>query len=316
MNDASSLVLIPYPELKAEVSGSSLSLTLPWLSITADVDPVADRFARFCVQHLHDPSCKNEISTFLAPFAEYPVAFMRLREYVPEDEDERSTGFDILAYSATSKEAQYDGIAALSCLRRKLLVSQAAEVASGSAPRQTLGREVARKAVFQNYYVTSNCDRILAAAENKFNKCGDILTEFRRDETGHDKLLKRVVDQIGPCPGGVLEETKRVVSLLEVCAEAGILPLALALEVFEGIEFTVKESPLANLVRANFGDEAARPLQIHYDINRSKKHGRIGLEVLSTAPLVSKSEIMMAEKLANDFDRALSSLNRAIFEFA
>jgi hypothetical protein len=249
---------------------------------------------------------------FLAPFAEYPVAFMRLREYARDDES--SSYVDTLSYSATTLEGEYDGVAALSCLRRELLVRQAAEATSRLDAKRSLGPEVTRKSVFQNYYVTSHCDRILAAAEKKFNKCGDILSEFRRDETGHDKLLKKVVDQIGACPGGVLEETKTVVSLLETCSEAGILPFALALEVFEGIEFTVKESPLANLVRTHFGAEAARPLQIHYDINRSKKHGRIGLDLIKSSPLVSKDEILIAENLANEFAGAISNLNRAIFE--
>lgn len=314
MSGASRLILRPYPELKAELIGSTLSLTLPWLSIVGHVDPVADKFAAFCVRHLHDPSCQYEISTFLTPFAEYPIAFMRLREFVREGEDKNSGNVDALSYSVTCKEGQYDGVAALSCLRRELLLSQASKRQSGLINMTALGPEVARKAVFQNYYVTSNCDRILAVAEKKFDKCGDVLTEFRRDEMGHDKLLKRVVDQIGVCPGGALEETKTIVRLLESAVESGILSFALALEVFEGIEFTVKDSPMAQIVRNNFGEEASRPLQIHYDINRSKKHGRIGMELLNTSPLVHKLEIMMADNLANDFAVAMDRLNGALFE--
>jgi hypothetical protein len=314
MQGQSSLRFEPYPELQAEIDGCQLSLLTPWLTINADVDPAAQSFANYCAKHLHDPQCRKHVSSFLAPFSDYPVAFMRIDGLSHYSETTASHNFNVFAFSKTNIPDEYDGLAALTYFRRKLLSAQS--VSESKSPRMDMdfaGKDMAQKMVFQNFYVTSNCDRILEKAIKNYPKFSVALTDFRNDEMGHDKFLQKVIDQIGPWQGGVLAETKKVVALLDQAAELGILPFAMALEIFEGIEFTRKESPLAALVRRNFGDAASRPLQMHYDINRAKKHGLVGQQLILIDPVVRKEELFRAEKLADEFTTALHRLDAAIF---
>jgi hypothetical protein len=52
---------------------------------------------------------------------------------------------------------------------------------------------------------------------------------------------------------------------------------------------------------------------MHYDINRAKKHGLVGQQLILIDPVVRKEELFRAEKLADEFTTALHRLDAAIF---
>jgi len=307
------LSFTPYPELTAEISNGQLGLSAPWVSITADIDPGAMNFATFCVEHLHDPLYLEHISRFLAPFADFPLAFVRSKKFsaalVGENVD------DALSFAKCSSSDEYDALAALTCLRRTRLVSEQSKMSRAVASLQMmdLGPHLARKAVFQNFYVTSNCSRILSKATTKFESVASALSEFANEEKGHERLVQSVVEQIGSPPEGVLAETKAIVSLLEASIDSGLLAFAIGLEVFEGIEFTSKESPLARLVGDHFGERAALPLQKHYAINRKHKHGQVGVSLMNEIGKTSKSDVVNAGRINEQFAGAIDDMRAAIF---
>lgn len=303
---------IPYPELSAEIVDQQLTMSTPWLRIKADVSQSALEFARFCASNLHAYEFENHISEFLAPFSDFPVAF--IRHCKPGAAHARPKIENLAAFAETSVPGEFDSLAALTCLRHKLLSAEADMVsASGISSLDTVGPEIAQRAVLQNFFVTSNCTRILDHAIKKFPDVGNTLIDFRNEELGHDKLLKSVLDKICPWQGGILAETRDVVALLEEAVDQGLLSFALGLELFEGIEFTSTQSPLAMLIRNHYGEEAARPLQKHYDINRKQKHGQIGLSLISARPIVTMEEIEKAAVIVEKFCSANRKLFNRIF---
>ena len=307
---------VPYPELVAQRDDEVLSLQTPWIAIKGNIDPSVLEFVDFCIKHLHDRRYASQISEFLAPFTDYPIAFVcshglsHLANGLTHD--------DVRAFSHIESVDGHDALAALTFLRRKRLLSECRprDLREENTAIEQLTEDFARLAVMQNYYITSSCAEILKKSIRMFPKKSAFLIEFESEERGHDAMIASVVKKISASSTPILKETKDFVEILNQSIDAGILAFALGLEIFEGIEFTSKDSPLANIVRKHFGDAAASPLQKHYHLNRQHKHGQVGVTLLEGLEPLNSAEITAAEESLQRFSEAQTKLRTAVFGFA
>jgi hypothetical protein len=279
------------------------------------VDPAAIDFVDFCIRHLQDRGYASQISEFLAPFADYPIAFVC--SHGVSHLAKGWTHDDVRAFSHIESVDGHDALAALTFLRRKRLLSEClpGEFSKETEAIEQLPEDFARLAVMQNYYITSSCADILKKAIRTFPEISGFLRAFESEERGHDAMIASVVKKISASSTPILKETKDFVEILNQSIDAGVLAFALGLEIFEGIEFTSKDSPLANIVRKHFGDAAASPLQKHYHLNRQHKHGQVGVTLLEGLEPLNRAEITAAEESLQRFSEAQTKLRTAVFGF-
>jgi hypothetical protein len=255
---------IPYEELDIQINGQQISLKTPWMVVNGRLESDATEFAQDCLVNLRNPSAQHTISQFLKPFHRYPLSY----------------------WGSSEINNDQFRLYLLSRLRRFRLIENSK---TKPAPRP-YSAEILKMMVRQNLYITSQCDSILEKAAIQFPAVTNELNEYRKEEYGHELLIERCVVSIEASNLPVLPDAEKIIKIFTDSIQISFLAFCACLDFFEGIRYSGAISPLAVEIEKHFGAEAARPLQIHYDINRKHDHDQIAFSLLSTDPIASSND--------------------------
>lgn len=160
-------------------------------------------------------------------------------------------------------------------------------------------RKILATIVYQNYYVTAKCQESLEPATALAQSATDFLTDFMRDEEGHDLLMMRAVSSLDNSPKDLYlaESTQNIMRLLKVSGQMNFLAFGLAVDFFEKPNFGTTD-PLAELLLFHGQTVAADCLQKHKDINDGGEHDAMALDLLSSMKPVTKDFALFAIHLA------------------
>lgn len=144
----------------------------------------------------------------------------------------------------------------------------------------------AARLVRQNHYVTQYCQRALEPALHIAQSVRDHVQNFRKEESGHDKLLERALLAMGEKPEDipVLLPTKALMVVLEFCARRNFLAFSMAVDAFERSNYA-EVDPLAGLLKSREFHEAAKYINAHMNINDHGKHDNVAKTFLSAMDL-------------------------------
>lgn len=201
----------------------------------------------------------------------------------------------------------YDPLAAYTWLRRMRLVAEFKNISHfGIYSELDQLRQndeaaffrVCQKALRQTLYITSQCVPSLIPATRNPALPADLVTQFIREEKGHDRLVRRTMEALGtqdPESFPVFDETRWSMEILAFAAE--YLPLAFCCIVgaFEGNNYADRD-PLGEILDKSSRPESARGIETHFQINKEGKHSQIGEKFVLDMQPVSKAELIAAAR--------------------
>jgi hypothetical protein len=155
-------------------------------------------------------------------------------------------------------------------------------------------------ALRQTHYITKQCVPSLTPAVNKFPEACSEVTEFIREEKGHDRLVLKSLMALGchnPDDIELLDETKMSMEALRFSAEVSPLAFASLIGIFEGSSYTDKD-PMASVLERSPYPEAAEGIQIHFEINRDHNHSCVGTDMASKLGSVSYEQALATIRLS------------------
>jgi hypothetical protein len=161
----------------------------------------------------------------------------------------------------------------------------------------------------QNRYVTSKCYDSISPAVC-FSRIEDIVSNFLREEAGHDELMELSLKVLG---GGklphydLLPQSVYSMSSLEYASQESPLALACLLGIFEGSSVGDKD-PLSALLAQGGYPDACKGLDIHYEINKVAQHSAVGIGIAGCEESVSKAECAQAIRLTELVHRLQDSI--------
>lgn len=163
--------------------------------------------------------------------------------------------------------------------------------------------------VYQNYYVTAECQNSLAPALSLSKSAFSKLNDFMDDEKGHDLLLLRALSALQTSPEHLYlsNSTKNIMSILKQLGSTSFLGFCLAIDFFEKPSFD-EVDPLTELLRHFHHDIAASCLQKHKTINDDGGHECISLDLLSHMNLVDKDYALFAIRLSEVLTDEMTSV--------
>jgi hypothetical protein len=167
--------------------------------------------------------------------------------------------------------------------------------------------------IYQNYYVTAECQNSLKPALAEAQNSKSALENFMQDEEGHDLLMLRALNSLNQKPENLFlaPATTHIMQLLKKSGEVNFLSFCLAVDFFEKPNFD-QIDPLGDLL-AFFGKTiAANCLQKHKNINDGGEHDAIALDLLAPMKAVSAeyaiTAICIAEVLSDEMTSVTSQL--------
>jgi hypothetical protein len=222
-------------------------------------------------------------------------------------------------------EDQYSPRALLSVVRRYHLLDCAendrtAELyarckSAAALPNPGLKKMLAT-IVYQNYFVTKNCQDSLAPALSNSQSAESVLEEFMSDEEGHDLLLLRALTSMGASAEGLYlaAGTENIMRLLRQIGSWHFLSFCLAIDFFEKPTLQA-EDPLARLLKYFHCDIAADCLQKHKNINDGGDHDSISLDLIQYLKPISREDALTAIRFAEILSDEMTSVTRELIPF-
>ncbi len=230
----------------------------------------------------------------------------------------------ILEFSKVGED-RYSPRALLSVVRRYHLLDCAendrtaelyARCKSAAAVSATGIKKMLATIVYQNYFVTKNCQDSLAPAMANSQSAGSILEDFMSDEEGHDLLLLRALTSMGASAEGLYlaAGTENIMRLLRQIGSWHFLSFCLAIDFFEKPTLQ-SEDPLARLLKFFHCDIAADCLQKHKNINDGGDHDSISLDLIQHLKPISREDALTAIRFAEILSDEMTSVTRELIPF-
>jgi hypothetical protein len=158
---------------------------------------------------------------------------------------------------------------------------------------------VCQKALRQTLYITANCVPSLMPATRNPALPTALVTQFIREEKGHDLLVKKTMEALGveePESFPVLDETRWSMELLAFAAEHLPFAFSCIVSAFEGNNYADRD-PLGEILEKSSCPESVRGIETHFQINKNGKHSLIGEKFVLNMQPVSKAELIAAARL-------------------
>jgi hypothetical protein len=315
--------LWPYEETKVQFHEGFLHLAAPWLHVKekSALNPgQGERVAKLLEDGPQSGDDLHFMHAFCAPFEIYPLFYLLPRHGLPADpamkpvapgSPKRWAADDALPFAEVGP-GLYDPLSLLSAFRLLHLNDVIAQ--TGSDSTAAIIREAPlekRKAalahiVRQNHYVTQRCEGALAPARRLHPAAGEKVTEFMKEEKGHDKLLGFALKSLG-FEAESLAPLPSIVELMDrfqQTAETSLLGFCFLVDMFERSPYSGRNPVVEALIE--LGEEvAARPLKAHADINVNGEHHNESFEILGVAGAVSEEYALEGMRLAQEASDAL-----------
>ena len=178
------------------------------------------------------------------------------------------------------------------------------------------GEEFKRAAsilIRQNHYVTQQCNRSLAPALNIAGRAKEAVTQFMKEEEGHDLILGQAIKTIHDDPEKVPVTicSRIVMGLLRYVASKNFLGFAVLVDAFERSNYQ-KMDPMAQILQKGGYEKAAKHINRHMEINDAGGHENIAMGLLKDMAPVSLEYVKEAMRFAEVLTLATKQLPKAI----
>lgn len=142
-------------------------------------------------------------------------------------------------------------------------------------------KKAVTRLVRQNHYVTEKCQESLLPAVSLAQQARGLVEDFMKEERGHDKLLKKALNELGETPENikVTKQTKGLMQVLKFAAQRNFLAFSMAIDAFERSNFDDTD-PIARLLIVGGFDKAAHYLNAHMNINDHGNHDNVAKKFL------------------------------------
>ncbi|MEN9529149.1 MAG: hypothetical protein RI932_1022 [Pseudomonadota bacterium] len=321
--------MTPYEQLKTDISGASLVVQTPWLSLECEVEEGTPANLNAALAELHRyPICYIHPRRII--FRDLFSVFrhesrLELPGTTPEDWSEYISDAvgaesfplphaqftwdveEVIRFSRTSVPGVCDTIAAFSVLRKYIhesLLQNSEKKIIDKLERLKADPERFRRGVAllvqQNHHVTQKSRVALQGCVSAFPAIFNKASKYIESETGHDGLVMKALSLLGidsESRANVMAETKVLVEILAIASRTSVLAFASMIEFFEAGSSS-REHPVATLLAGTPFAAAAVPLQRHRNINVDFGHASSAMSFLLECEHASIAAIRTAVKLA------------------
>ncbi|WP_032113555.1 hypothetical protein [Candidatus Paracaedibacter symbiosus] len=175
----------------------------------------------------------------------------------------------------------------------------------------------------QTHYITQKFQEYAPTSLGNFPEAADEITQFLKEEKGHDKLMEHSLKVLGcenPTEIDPSLETTLTMDIFKKAIE--ICPMAFVAMVgfFEGGEYG-ESDPIADILKKSSLPEAALGYQRHFEINRQENHNNMVYTLAQKLPLQTYESVLFTVRalelvcyLASSSDRVLAMRAEALIE--
>ncbi len=163
----------------------------------------------------------------------------------------------------------------------------------------------------QSHLLTSRCETALAIACDRASPARSVVDEYRKSEKGHDCLTGAALNALGvkkvdEIP--VAAAWMLALGALRLAANTDLLAFAALIGFFEGLPVATKSS-LGQRLRElpNGGQEAARYVEKHHNINSHERHYLVPMDIAVAMPPVSSLSVRYAARLVEVVARGMQA---------
>lgn len=310
--------LWPYDEVQIQNTVDGARFIAPWVKVTFPSKIDAKTFERFESLRRDGPKTAEDlqlVNAVLQPVSKYPLYYClpnhtkKIDPQIPAVATAEVINLDwdassLFSFCQAQPEA-YDAISVLSCFRHFHLQDMMVHLQQTPKDLRLFNlegkalREATLLYLRQNHYVTEKCQEVLTPAKSLHPVAGEKISEFIREEQGHDKLLALSFKELA-CKAEdieVLPSLKAVMENFKSVASKNLIAFCFIIDMFERSPEASKNPIVMALLKLG-ETKAAKPIQAHANINVDGGHDNESLEILNALGLVPKSYVQEAIVLA------------------
>lgn len=167
----------------------------------------------------------------------------------------------------------------------------------------------------QTHYITQKFQEYAPASLSSFVEAADQITQFLKEEKGHDKLMEHSLKVLGCENPKEIDASLETILTMEIFKKSiEVSPMAFVVMVgfFEGGEYG-ESDPIADVLKQSSLPDSALGYQRHFEINREENHNNMVYILAQKLPLQTYENVLFTVRalelicfLANYSDHTLA----------